>query len=139
MTKSKKPIEPFYVILTDNGFLIETLDVSRYYGNSVVRMSLSTDDCFEQYHTWYKNNYKDKKENWKPCVKYRYNTYGLYRRKTKASAERMIEKMNSGEIKKASERFPNPRILYIETSFFDFLKYYLGGKQVTVDYGEWNW
>ena len=57
--------EPYFIIDTDKGFLCYDIDVYRCKGGGQdVIYSLHTDNCWKEYDTWYKNNYRDKNEEW---------------------------------------------------------------------------
>lgn len=57
--------EPYFIIDTDKGFLCYDIDVYHCKGGGQdVIYSLHTDKCWKEYDTRYKNNYRDKNEEW---------------------------------------------------------------------------
>ena len=133
--------EPYFIIDTDKGFLCYNIDYMYHkQDKSHLSYSLHTDECWKEYDTWYKHNYEDSKELWKPCHKsYFIYPHCLLKRKTKESLERMIENMKNGTIKHP-ERFPNPRIVEITDSFQKFVeRRHSVGIAWNVDYNIWEW
>lgn len=132
---------PYFIIDTDKGFLCYNIDYMYHkQDKSHLIYSLHTDKCWNEYDTWYKNNYEDHKEEWKPCHKsYFIYPHCLLKRKTKEPLERMIENMKNGTIKHP-ERFPNPRIIEITDSFQKFVeRRHSVGIAWNVDYNIWEW
>lgn len=132
--------EPYYVIDTDYGFICYNVE-KLYRKGGKVQYSLHTDKCWKEYDTWYKHNYDDKKEDWKPCYKAKYvtPTYPILKRKSRESVERLIENIKNGTIKNPG-RFPNPQIIEITTSFKEYVeKKHSVGIAYDVNYNIWEW
>lgn len=134
--------EPYFIIATDKGYLCYGIDYmyrSKSRDRGII-YSLHTDECWKEYDTWYKHNYEDKKEKWKPCHK-SYFTYPscLLKRKSREPLEKLIERLGDGTIKHP-ERFPNPRIVEITIPFEEYVKkLHMVGIAENVDYNIWGW
>lgn len=112
---------PYFVIRTDDGFVCYTLSKT---SKGDIKYSLWVEPFWVEYESWYKDNYKSKREKWKPCVKKYYSrpfNSTLLKRKTKEPLERFLENLQNGVIKRP-ERFKNPYIVEVNMPFKEYVE-----------------
>lgn len=130
---------PYYVILTDNGFVGEYIEWFTQFGHLCKRFHV---EALPIYPDRYEDKWKKVKGKW-VCEKNKHvaawvNERRVLKRKTRKSAEYHLKRSAQNYGAHGKNRFPNPKIIYIEDStvVMWLRKLYETSK---INYNEWNW